>query len=54
MKSQPTILLYNITPEEFKDELISSLKEVIQELLLETKEEKPVEYLTRKQVAKIL
>ena len=54
MKSQPTILLHNITPDEFKNELISSLKEVIQELLIETKKEKEVEYLTRQEVAKIL
>jgi len=54
MKPQPTILLYNITPGEFKNELISELKEVIHELILETKKEKPVEYLTRQQVAKML
>ena len=53
MESKSTILLHNITPDEFKEELILSLKEVIQELLLETKKEKPVEYLTRKQVAEI-
>ena len=54
MKTQPTILLYNITPDEFKEDLINSLKEVIQELILETKKEKPLEYLTRQQVAEIL
>ena len=54
MKSQPTILLHNITPDEFKNELILSIKEVIQGLLLETKQEKPAEYLTRKQVSEIL
>ncbi|WP_372745925.1 helix-turn-helix domain-containing protein [Lutibacter sp.] len=53
MGSESTILLHNITPSEFKEELICSLKEVIQELLLETKKEKPLEYLTRKQVAEI-
>ena len=54
MKSQPTILLHNITPVEFKEELIASLKEVIQELLTEIKKEKPVEYITRQEVVKIL
>jgi excisionase family DNA binding protein len=54
MKTQPTILLHNITPDKFKEELIFSLKEVIQELIIELKEEKPIEYLTRKQVAEIL
>jgi len=54
MKTQPTILLHNITPDEFKNELISSLKEVIKELVLESKKEKPVEYLTRKEVSEIL
>ncbi|MBI9040215.1 helix-turn-helix domain-containing protein [Lutibacter sp.] len=53
MESKSTILLHNITPDEFKEALILSLKEVIQELLLETKKEKPLEYLTRKQVAEI-
>lgn len=46
--------MHNITPDEFKNELISSLKDVIQELLAETKKEKPLEYLTRQEVAKIL
>ena len=54
MKPQPTILLHNISPNELKEELIQELKEVIQELILNTKKEKPVEYLTRQQVAKIL
>ena len=54
MESKSTILLHNITPEEFKEKLIFSLKEVIQELILETKKEKPLEYLTRQQVAEIL
>ncbi|GGK48445.1 MULTISPECIES: helix-turn-helix domain-containing protein [Flavobacteriaceae] len=53
MESKSTILLHNITPDEFKEALILSLKEVILELLLETKKEKPLEYLTRKQVAEI-
>lgn len=31
MKTQPTILLHNITPSEFKEELIFSQKEVFAE-----------------------
>lgn len=54
MKTQPSILLHNITPVEFKNELISELKEVIQDLIIESKKEKPIEYLTRQQVAKKL
>jgi len=41
MKSQPTILLHNITPNEFKEELIQELKEVIQELILKQKKKNP-------------
>ncbi len=54
MENKKTILLHNITPDELKEMIISDLKIEIEKLLAETKKEKPLEYLTRQEVAKIL
>jgi len=53
MNTPKTILLHNISPDEFKKELIEELKIEIQNLLEQTKVEKTVEFLTRKEVAEI-
>lgn len=54
MKTHKTILLHNTTPEELKNDLLQGLILEIQDILIKTKFEKPVEYLTRQEVAKIL
>ncbi len=54
METQKTILLHNISPEDFKKDLIEDFKIEIQNLLKQLKAEKPIEYLTRKEVSKIL
>ena len=54
MENKKIILLYNITPDELKEMIIADLKIEIEKLLLKLKVDKPVEYLTRKQVSEIL
>lgn len=54
MKTSKTILLHNITLDDLKIELIEALKVEVSNLLIQIEYGKTVEYLTKKEVAKIL
>lgn len=54
MKLDKTILLHQFTPEEFKEYITSELTDELKKLIQKLDLPEPIEYLTRKEVAKIL
>lgn len=48
------VQLHNISPEEFKTEIVSDFKEILTEFLKGFDSKKSTKYLTRKEVASLL